>query len=195
MDLAEGQVFLLSRARELSPQEDRIYLAGACPTCTPEPGWDIHRDMELRVLAPDSQQCWNFAGREFGAAVRMRLDTITTSSQDQVEIRARLYVPAEARNVGLVVELKHADSTVFYRSAELDALRWNGMGDELTLVVATRPGDARLRKAPLELVTYLYNREKSAVCLLGMDVQLRAANPVVYGITGPIEGKWVYRPE
>lgn len=195
MDLAEGQVFLLSRAREVSPQEDRLYLAGACPTCSPEPGWDIHQDMEVHVQAPDSQQCWNFAGREFGAAVRMGLDTLVTASQDQVEIRARLYVPAEARNVGLVVELKHADSTVFYRTAELDALRWNGMGDELTLVVATRPGDARLRNASLELVTYLHNREKSAVCLLGMDVQLRSSNPVVYGITGPIEGRWVYRPE
>src|SRR5690606_13096659 len=41
-DLAEGQVFLLSRARDPSPEEDRSYLAGACPSCTAEPGWDIH---------------------------------------------------------------------------------------------------------------------------------------------------------
>jgi hypothetical protein len=194
VDLAEGQVFVLSRSRDASPQEDRIYLAGACPDCAAETGWDIHQDMNVQLL-PDSLQCWDFSGREFGAAVRMRLDTLASSDQDQVEIRARLHLPAEARNVGLVVELKHADSTVFYRTAELDDLRRIGMGDQVTLIVAARPGDANLRNKPLELVAYLYNRDKSPVCLLGIDVQLRSANPVVYGITGPIDGEWMYRPE
>jgi hypothetical protein len=194
VDLAEGQVFVLSRSRDSSPQEDRVYLAGACPDCAAETGWDIHQDMNLQLL-PDSLQCWDFSGREFGAAVRIRLDTLTSSDQDQVEIRARLHVSAEARNVGLVVELKHADSTLFYRTAELDDMRRISMGDQVTLIVAARPGDANLHNKPLELVAYLYNRDKSPVCLLGMDVQLRAANPVVYGITGPITGEWVYRPE
>jgi hypothetical protein len=195
VDLAEGQVFVLSRTREETSQEDRVHLAGACPDCAAETGWDIHQDMDRQLLVPDSLQCWDFSGREFGAAVRLQLDSITRSDQDQVEIRARLHLPAGARNVGLVVELKHADSTVFYRTAEFDDLRWNGMGDQVTMIVAARPGDANLHNKPLELVAYLYNRDKSPVCLLGMDVQLRAANPVVYGITGPIDGEWVYRPE
>lgn len=195
VDLAEGQVWVLSRQRDNSPAEDRIYLAGACPTCTPEPGWDIHQDMDQLVLAPDQQQCWYFGGREFGAAVRMGLDTIATASQDQVEIRARIFVPAEARNVALVVQLEHADSTVFYRTAELHDLRWSRMPQLVTLIVAARPGDAHLRGQSVELMSYLHNREKSDVCLLGMDVLLRPANPVVYGITGPIEGEWEFRPE
>ncbi len=194
IDLAEGQVFILSRAQDPSQQEDRMYLAGACPICTEEPGWDIHQDMDVWILDPDSARCWDFTGREFGAAVRMQLDTIVSSSQDQVEIRARLYVPRSARNVALVVELKHADSTLFYRTAELDGLSVDPVTRELTLIVATRPGDAGLRKGELELVTYLYNREGSEICLLGMDVQLRRGNPVVYGITGPIEGTWTYTP-
>ncbi len=195
VDLAEGQVWVLSSARENSPAEDRIYLAGACPTCTPESGWDIHQDLPLRVVGANEQQCWDFTGREFGTAVRMGLDTLATASQDQVEIRARLFVPAEARNVALVVELKHADSTLFYRTAELDDLRWSAMPQLVTLIVATRPGDAHLRGQSLELMSYLHNRDKNGVCLLGMDVLLRPANPVVYGITGPIEGVWVHRPQ
>lgn len=194
IDLAEGQVFILSRSQDPSSEEDRMYLAGACPICTEEPGWDIHRDMDVWILDPDSARCWDFTGREFGVAVRMQLDTIVSSSQDQLEIRARLYVPGNAHNVGLVVELKHADSTLFYRTAELDGLAVDPVTREVTLIVATRPGDARLRTGDLELVSYLYDRERSAICLLAMDVQLRRGNPVVYGITGPIEGSWTYTP-
>lgn len=194
IDLAEGQVFILSRSQDPSREEDRMYLAGACPICTEEPGWDIHRDLDVWVLEPDSSRCWDFTGREFGAAVRIPLDTLTSSSQDQVEIRARLYVPGSAQNVGLVVELKHADSTLFYRTAELDGLDVDPVSREVTLIVATRPGDAGLRNGDLELVSYLYNREGSSICLLAMDVQLRSGNPVVYGITGPIEGAWTRRP-
>lgn len=194
IDLAEGQVFILSRSQDPSREEDRMYLAGACPICTEEPGWDIHRDMDVWFLGPDSTRCWDFTGREFGAAVSIQLDSLISSSQDQVEIRARLYVPGSARNVGLVIELKHADSTLFYRTAELDGLGVDPVSREVTLIAATRPGDAGLRKGDLELVSYLYNREGSEFCLLGMDVQLRRANPVLYGITGPIEGAWTYTP-
>jgi hypothetical protein len=192
-DYAEGQVFRFARTGKGMVTPDRRRVTVACPDCPVQAGWDIHGDLPLRT-AEGEAPAWDFTGREFGTAIHLLLDTLTMAPQDQLEVRAELLVPDSTRNVGLVVELKHADSTVFYRSAELDALR-PLIGTEVSLIVAARRGDAQLRQGTIGAVAYLYHREKGTMGLLRMTVDLREANPVVYGITGPIDGPWNYRPE
>ncbi len=194
IDMAEGQVFVLHREPVPEAISDRRFLTGACPICDPLPGWEIHTDLPTREdsLWPRS---WDHSGREYGVLVAMALDTVAQRADDLVEIHARLFLPGPTQDVGLVVELKHGDSTVFYRTAELDDLLLTEAPQEVTLIVATRPGDAQLRDAPLLLRAYLHNRSGAAIGVRAMHVVLREGNPVVHALSGPIDGPWIYRPK
>jgi hypothetical protein len=195
-DLAEGQVFLLGREPSALNVRGVEQVSHADPQSGVSGTWEIHNDLPVvkslgSFVGPGY---WDYSGREFGILTRMLLDTVVRKAQDQVEIRVHLGVSEGVRNVGVVVELKHADSTLFYRTAELGGPVTEPYRLQ-TLVVAARRGDAHLLQGPVELVAYVHNRDKAMLHVFGMDVQLRAANPVVYGITGPIDGEWVYRPD
>lgn len=196
VDLAEGQVFVLGRDLSSPVAKGVEQIAHAEPESVTQGTWEIHDDLPVvrglgSFIGPGY---WDYSGREYGVLVRMHLDTVVRMAQDQVEVRVHLGLPEGTHNVGLVVELKHADSTVFYRTSELGGPSMDPYRLR-TLIVATRLGDARVHQGPVELVAYVHNRDKAELHVFGMDAQLRAANPVVYGITGPIDGTWSYRPE
>lgn len=193
IDVAEGQVLVLSR-RSTTAEEDHAYLSGACPLCDPLPGWEIHDDLGWQENDSAEVRYWDYEGREFGILVGLDLDTVPHMEQDLFEVGADLYLPAGPVNAGLVVELKDGDSTVFYRTAELMDLRWEGLGQRATLVVAAHPADAGLRGRSTLLRAYLYNRNGAPLGVVGMGVTQRHGNPVEQGITGPTQGPWTYRP-
>lgn len=195
MDLAEGQVFVLGRGSKEPGLNDRRLLTGACPICDPLPGWEIHEGLPWQENDSAEVRYWNYSDREYGVLIALALDSVSTMEQDQIEVVADLYLPSGLLNAGLVLELKDGDSTLFYRSAELMDLSWNGVGHKVSLVVAARTGVPQLRGRATVLRAYLHNREGRPLGLRSMSVHFRKANPVVYGITGPIEGPWIYRPE
>lgn len=193
IDLAEGQVRVMARTSGGADIEDQRYLTGSCPTCHPLPGWEVHEDLPKVEVAGRSY--WDHTGREYGVLVGVGLDSVATMAQDQFEVIAGLHLPEGPMDAGLVLELKDGDGTVFYRTAELKDLGWQGTGAKATLVVAARPGDARLRDKPLLLRAYMHNRTDAPLGLWDMSVKHRQGNPVEYGITGPVAGPWQYRPD
>lgn len=193
IDVAEGQVIVLSRAPRTRTAKDRRMLTAAGPGLGIPPGWEIHEDLPLREDSTGVRY-WDYSGRQFGILVGLDLDTAARLAHDRFEVFADLHLPAGPVNAGLVVELKDGDSTVFYRTAELMDLRWEGLGDRATLVVAAHVADARLRGRSPRLRAYLHNRDGAPMDVLGMGVDLRKGNPVEQGITGPTDGPWHYRP-
>lgn len=192
-DVAEGQVLVLSRKTTMA-EEDHDHLTGACPLCDPLPGWEIHSDLVWKENDSAEVRYWDYGGREYGILVGLDLDTVARMEHDLFEVRADLYLPAGPVNAGLVVELKDGDSTVFYRTAELMDLRWDGLGERVALVVAAHPADARLRARSPQLRAYLHNRDRAPLGVSSMGVTRRSGNPVEQGITGPTQGPWQYRP-
>jgi hypothetical protein len=194
IDVAEGQVLVLSRKPQRIISADHRSLTRACPDRALLPAWEIHEDLATKQDDGTGMHYWDYGGREFGLLVSVDLDTAARMAHDRFEVAAELYLPEGPVNAGLVVELKDGDSTVFYRTAELMDLAWQGLGDRATLVVAAHPADARLRERSTHLLAYLYNREGAPLGVVNMSVVQRFGNPVELGITAPIEGPWQYRP-
>ncbi len=191
VDLPEGRVVVLARG----PAEDDLPhvrpLAMAAPHHHTGAGWEIGAHLPIDTAGTIG---WNMAGHEFGLLYTILLDTVATMPQDQLEAAVRLDVPPDATDVGLAVELVQDGRSVFYRTAELDRDRTTGPSGGTVLIVAARPEYAPARDRPVHARVYMHNRRGAAVRVRGMEVALRAGNPVLYGITGRITGPWTHRP-
>lgn len=178
-DLIDGQVFLLADTDHGPGITDHRSLAIARPAQGPTPGVEVPGDLLM-----DSLGHWDYSGREYGVLIELRLDTLVEHPLDRIEVHANLACGADARDAGLVLELKQGDRTIFYRTDELDkAARSDGRS---TLIVATQPLDASWRGGSLVLRTYLHNRQGSALTLERITVRLREANYWQYGLFRPI---------
>lgn len=144
--------------------------------------WDIHSDIPL-ITSVDSGKAWDMTGREYGILVALDVDGNVHHKRDIVEVTAGIsgYVPSS--EVGLVFELRHADSTVFYRTGELQQLMpVSGM---VQLIVCGRMADPGIA-GPIQLRAYLHNRSKGPLHVHDLKVYRRDANPIQYGLVEPI---------
>jgi hypothetical protein len=182
VDLADGQVFRFSDRPAADTVQDRRLIAVATPLHRQGP-WDVHGDLPV-VDDGTSPPAWWFEGREFGVALTLLTDTVAHHPEDQFEVIAHVRAVPNARQAVVSAQLFAGDSSLFYRDGRLvDLLVQEGPA---RLIVAARPGDARRRNTPIVLKTYFYNIGGGPVALERMDVWLRRANPVQYGLLGPL---------
>lgn len=193
IDLPEGSIHILERSTAVTPPTGTRTLALALPGGEIRGAWEIHADLPVRTDSTGTR-AWDYGGREYGVLCALLLDSVTTLPQDQVEVIAEITAGRDVGNVALVVELKRGDSTLFYRTAELDRLQPFARDERHTLIVAARPEYATGGEGAVLLRAYLYDRSGAPVLLHRMELRLREGNPVLYGITGPITGTWRYRP-
>ena len=191
-DLAEGTVLVLDRDPGRAPDGTTL-LSKATPGGRPIGTWEIAPEIPLITDAQGVVQ-WDMDGREYGVLCEMRLDTVTTMPQDQIEVIARLRPGTDAADIALVVELRQNDATVFYRTDERAGRTLNDTTKALVLIVATRPEYAPRAHVPVYMRAYLHVRDRAQVGVLSMEVRRRDGNPVLYGITSPITGPWTHRP-
>jgi len=187
-DLYEGQVFRFAAGNEREGVQDRRTIALAKPDGPPMGTWEGLAGMPL---APgDEQAVWDYGGREYGVLLRIGLDTVVRHPLDVLEVMAELEPGTGARDVGLVLELRRGDNTVFYRTDELERARVTD--GRAMLIVAARPVDAGWRKGPLELRAYLHNREQAPLRVRSIHAKLREGNHWRYGLFQDIPSAPLY---
>jgi hypothetical protein len=181
-DMADGQVFRFTDRPTADTVLDRRLIAVATPMERLGP-WDVHGDLPV-LEDGSSPPAWSFEGREFGVALTLLTDTVVHDPQDQFEVIAYVRAQPTSRQAVLSAQLFVGDSSLFYRDGRLvDLLVQEGPAQ---LIVAVRPGDARRRNTPIVLKTYFYNIGGGPVAVERVEVWLRRANPVQYGLLGPL---------
>lgn len=184
-DLAEGQVFRFSDKPMDVALTDRRELLRAEPPAGAQVVFHVPDDLPV-----DSMGNWDYSGREYGAHIELELDGLVQHAQDRIEIQADLWVPDRTHNVGLVLELKRAGETVFYRTDELD--RAAVVDGKATLIVASQPGDAGWRKGPLELRAYLHNRAGAPLGVVRFNAHVRRGHVWQYAFFQRIPNAALY---
>jgi hypothetical protein len=181
-DLADGEIYVFSDREEDAAAhiEDRRLIAVAMPGNMAGP-WDLDPGLPMHE---NGMQYWNMDGREFGLAFTARTDTLVDDREDQLEVVARVFVNAPARDAYVVAHLFIGAQPVFYRAGDLnDLLLMDGPGD---LLVAARPAHGHTRRNDLIFKTYMYNQGLGSVGVRRMEVWLRRANPLQYALIGPV---------
>lgn len=175
-DLVEGQVLRFSRTPVASQRFDRDTVAHLGPTHQLGP-WEVS---EWVARIPSG---WDMAGNEFGMLIEIGLDSVAHDPADAIEVVLDVEGFGPDADAAIVAELHGADSSLFYRTGELQpALRAAGRS---VLVVALCPSysgaahGARLR-------TYVHNRSKGPLHVRSFTVLRRDANPVRDAVLGPI---------
>ncbi len=179
-DVLEGQLYRFAMQGEARTVADHRTLTQLRPDAAVPVGWKLHEDLPLRLDSARNLPYWDYGSRDFGILLHLRLDSMTTAPHDLFEVSADLLPGSDTRDVGLVVELVQGDSTVFYRTDELE--RAAVKDGRARLVVATRMSDAKWRSGPIELKAYLYNRAQKPLAVLGMALNLRDGNPWRHGL-------------
>lgn len=187
-DMNEGQWFLFSRTPGFITWDDRKLVAQASPASRWPSTWDIHGDLPVNDSLAGAP-AWDLSGREFGIALELLLDTLVDHPQQQVEVVADVWSSAPLTNAGWIAHQLVGDSTVFYRGGDVRGLLPGGRS--ASLIVATHRGDAMGLKGPVQLKTYLHNREQGALFITRVSVYLREENPVQFGMVEPF--RWLGR--
>lgn len=179
-DMLEGQVFQFTDRNGEASMRDRLKITSLDPATEPSGSWELHEDLAIRKDSLRGSSYFDYGSRDFGILLHLQLDTLTQARHDLFEVSADLMPGTDTRDVGLVLELVQGDSTVFYRTDELDraAVRYGAAH----LVVAARMSDAKWRSGPIELRAYLHNRAKAPLKVLGMALYLRDGNPWRHGL-------------
>ncbi len=184
-DHPEGQVFIFSDDTAHAQQQvvDRVLIAHATPT-RQHGHW--HVDPYVAVMDTSAIPAWDMNGRDFGVVLELLVDTVVQHPQDQFEVIAFLRVGEHVTEVNMVAQLFHEEEPLFYRDGRLNEM--GAVEGPARLFVTMRPAYAGTRGAPLHLKTYIHNVGMGPVALERIQVWLRRANGVQYGIFGPLPG-------
>ncbi|MBK6343519.1 MAG: glycosyltransferase family 39 protein [Flavobacteriales bacterium] len=184
-DLVEGQVLRFSRRPIANQRFDRDTVAHLAPAHQFGP-WEVS---EWIARSPSG---WDMAGHEFGMLIDIGLDSVAHDAADAIEVVLDIDGYSPDADAAIVAELHGADSSLFYRTGELEpTLRAAGQS---SLVVALCPSysgaahGARLR-------TYVHNRSKGPLQVRSFTVLRRDANPVRDAVLGPIPWLGRFPPE
>lgn len=181
-DLLEGQTFLFQADKTGPGIIDTHLIAEATPEHRTDADWDIHDDLPV-VQDREGVPCWSFEDREFGCAVTIPVDPSPCLREDEYEVAVEFSGPIGDADVAVVLELRQADSTVFYRTGEATTVDRNA--DRQMLFVAARRASVA-GDGPVTLKTYIHHRGKGDLMVRRFRVLKRDADPVQYGLVRPI---------
>jgi len=184
-DLVEGQVLRFSRTPIADQRFDRDTVAHLDPAHRFGP-WEVN---EWIARIPSG---WDMSGHEFGMLIEIGLDSVAHDSQDAIEVVVEVEGFEPNADAAIVAELHGADSSLFYRTGELQAaLRSMGRS---SLVVALCPSYSGAAKGA-RLRTYVHNRGKGPLHVRSFTLLRRDANPVRDAVLGPIPWLGRFPPE
>ncbi|HRH70828.1 MAG TPA: glycosyltransferase family 39 protein [Flavobacteriales bacterium] len=183
LDLPEGQVMVLADRPGYVSINDRSLIAEASPEKRTMNDWDIHTDLPVIRDSSGHPTAWDLNGRTFGVACRMDLTREMLDPRDLFEVVVDVEAPDTITDLGVIIELVIGDSTVLYRSAELDQFP---RGGPVSLVIAAARADVQRGPYRVLMGTYIYNRDNSPVLVQRMRIYRREANPVQYALLHPV---------
>lgn len=181
-DLTDGQVFRFSDAPLPVRRFDRdtVLFLSADRTVGV---WNIASDLPPIMDSSGVALGWDYVGREFGIDITVPLQDLVPEPTDMVEVIAEVEGWNAYTEASIVADVRSADSTVFYRSGQLDPR--HRPGGPASMVVALIPADIAAAD-PLRLLTYIYNPSKAPLVVRSITVMRRQANPVRYGTLEPV---------
>lgn len=182
-DMLEGQVMVFADRPGTTTVNDRTLIAEASPLKRTAAAWDIHADLPVVRDSAGRPIAWDFAGRTFGVACQMDLNTEMRDPADLFEIVVDIDAPDTITNLGVIVEVRIADSSLLYRSSELNEYKHGG---RMSLVIGAARTDVLRGPQRLRLAAYIYNRDSSSVRVERMRIYRRDANRVQYGSAQPV---------
>lgn len=192
-DLLDGQVFQLTAISNTNTRwHDRDTLAVLEPGGRSLGPWQVAAHVPLLRDSVGRGIAWDYSGLEFGISIDLGLDSLVMDVQDQVEIIAEVEGWNGTADAQVVADVRHADSTVCYRSGALDAMHRPAGRAVLTTSVSVTDIDPA---HDLLMRAYVYNISKGPLRIIRMAVLRRAGNPVRYGTLAPLRWRGRYPPE
>ncbi len=195
-DRVEGQTYVFATR----PQGEAVKDIRAQVLKTPEvlegEGWEVDPKIQVILDTAGSKymqhKVWDFTGHEYGAVFDQPIYKLVGGPNDLIEVSATIERADATCDLGLVVELKDGDRSLFYRSNQLaDALR--DADGRVTLITTVKLSDIPGHGDGSRLRTYLYNPGRRPALVSALSVQVREGDPVLYGLFEPLRGSWTYR--
>ncbi|MBL0127353.1 MAG: glycosyltransferase family 39 protein [Flavobacteriales bacterium] len=180
-DLIDGQVFRFTDGPVQMQWFDRDTIASITPEQRMGP-WKVSDGLSMYTDTVPNGAFWEFAYREFGLGIDLPLDSIVLDPQDQIEVIATVIGWSANSEASVVADVKHGDSTVFYRTGRLEPA--HRPHEVSPMIVTVCPAD--MKGDRLHLLTYIYNPNKEALRVSRVDILRRSANPVRYGTLEPV---------
>lgn len=181
-DMAEGQTFLFGARPAPAAIDDALFGSTITPQAIQGRGWTIDPLIPLVADTSGRGRCWDLTGRDFGIAFEAMLDTLTAGPNDEVELRIDLAAPAE--HVMGVLEVKHDDATLVYRTSPATGT---------IRIAAACLADVKAPLESLRLKAYVWNSGRRKALVTAATITVRRGNPVRYAWLGPMKGAWTYR--
>lgn len=185
-DFAEGQVFRFSSIPVPLEWFDRDTVAHI----------GSHRLGPWRVdeWLPRLQEAgWDYTGFEFGIAIDLPLDSLVQHRDDQLELIAVVDGFVPGTKASIVADVRQADTTVFYRTGDLDA--GHRPAGPVAMAVAISPGDVLDHQPGRVLRAYVYSPDKSPLRIRSVTLMRRTWNPLRDAVLHPIPWLGRFPPE
>ena len=195
-DRVEGQTFVFAARPHGEAVKDIRAQVLRTPEVLTGEGWDVDPKILLVVDTVSSnympRKVWDFTGHEYGAVYDQPIYKLVGGPNDLIEVSTTIERADAACDLGLVVELKDGDRSLFYRSNQLTGALRDADG-RVTLITTVKLSDIPRHGDGSRLRTYLYNPARRAAMISALRVQVREGDPVLYGLYEPIVGHWTYR--
>ncbi len=195
-DRVEGQTFVFAARPHGEVVKDIRAQVLRTPEVLTGEGWDVDPKILLVVDTVSSnympRKVWDFTGHEYGAVYDQPIYKLVGGPNDLIEVSTTIERADAACDLGLVVELKDGDRSLFYRSNQLTGALRDADG-RITLITTVKLSDIPRHGDGSRLRTYLYNPARRAAMISALRVQVREGDPVLYGLYEPIVGHWTYR--
>jgi hypothetical protein len=195
-DRVEGQTFVFAARPQGEAVKDIRTQVLKTPEVIEGEGWEVDPKIQLIVDTANAKymqrKVWDFTGHEYGAVYDQPIYKLVGGPNDLIEVSATIERADATCDLGLVVELKDGDRSLFYRSNQLsEALR--DADGRVTLITTVKLSDIPGHGEGSRLRTYLYNPSRRPALITALNVQVREGDPVLYGLFEPLRGNWKFR--